>query len=66
VPGSIEHPLLNHPVSITGTLTVLLAARDAGVGNVVFASSAAGYGNLPDLPKREDTKVVDGTIEKTE
>ncbi len=57
VPKSIEDPLLNHTVNITGTLNVLLAARDAGVGKVVYASSAAVYGNLPDLPKREETKV---------
>ena len=57
VPRSIENPLLNHSINITGTLNVLLAARDAGVQKVVFASSAAVYGNLPDLPKREDTTV---------
>lgn len=57
VPRSIENPFLNHSINITGTLNVLLAARDAGVQKVVFASSAAVYGNLPDLPKREDSKV---------
>jgi len=61
VPGSIDDPLLNHTVNITGTLNVLLAARDAGVRKVVFASSAAVYGNLPDLPKREDMKVDPGS-----
>jgi nucleoside-diphosphate-sugar epimerase len=57
VPKSIEDPLLNHTVNSTGTLNVLLAARDAGVRKVVFASSAAVYGNLPGLPKREDMAV---------
>ena len=57
VPRSIDDPLLNHAVNITGTLNVLLAARDAGVRKVVFASSAAVYGNLPDLPKGEDSRV---------
>jgi UDP-glucose 4-epimerase len=57
VPRSIEDPLLNHGVNITGTLNVLLAARDAGVKKLVFASSAAVYGNLPELPKREDMPV---------
>ncbi|OQB78945.1 MAG: UDP-glucose 4-epimerase [Bacteroidetes bacterium ADurb.Bin123] len=57
VPRSIEDPLLNHTININGTLNVLLAARDAGVRKVVYASSAAVYGNLPDLPKREDTNV---------
>ncbi len=57
VPRSIENPFLNHSINNTGTLNVLLAAGDAGVRKVVFASSAAVYGNLPDLPKREDSKV---------
>lgn len=54
VPKSIEHPVRNHDVNVTGTLNVLLAARDSGVRKVVCASSAAVYGNLPGLPKRED------------
>lgn len=57
VPRSIEDPVLNHAINITGTLDVLLASRDAGVRKLVFASSAAVYGNLPDLPKREDMPV---------
>lgn len=57
VPRSIKDPLLNHTINITGTLNVLLAAREAGVKKVVFASSAAVYGNLPELPKREDMPV---------
>jgi nucleoside-diphosphate-sugar epimerase len=54
VPGSVANPLLNHETNITGTLNVLLAARDAGAEKVVFASSAAVYGSSPDLPKQED------------
>jgi len=57
VPGSIDDPLTNHAVNMTGTLNVLIAARDAGVRKVVAASSAAIYGNLPGLPKREDDPV---------
>jgi UDP-glucose 4-epimerase len=53
VPKSIMHPLANHDINLTGTLNVLLAARDAGVKKVVYASSAAVYGNIPDQPKRE-------------
>ena len=37
-----------------GTLNVLLAARDADVRRVVFASSSSVYGANRDLPKRED------------
>lgn len=53
VPGSIRDPVKNHDVNVTGTLNVLCAARDAGVDKVIFASSAAIYGNSPELPKRE-------------
>lgn len=57
VPGSIRHPLQSHEVTLTGTLNVLLAARDTGIKKVVHASSAAVYGNLPGIPKREDMPV---------
>jgi len=54
VPRSIDNPLASHEVNITGTLNVLLAARDNGVRKVLYASSAAVYGDTPTLPKRED------------
>ena len=57
VPASVMHPISNHDINITGTLNVLIAARDTGVKKVVAASSAAIYGNLPGLPKREDDPV---------
>jgi len=57
VPGSIEYHLRSHEATLTGTLNVLLAARDCGIRKVVHASSAAVYGNLPGLPKREDMPV---------
>ena len=50
---SIAEPLMAHDVNVTGTLNVLIAARDEGVRRVVFASSAAVYGNLPTTPKTE-------------
>jgi len=53
---SVKLPRDNHDINITGTLNVLTAARDKGVKRVVFASSAAVYGNNPELPKREDMK----------
>ncbi len=53
---SVNRPGENHEINITGTLNVLSAARSAGVRRVVFASSAAVYGNNPDLPKREEMK----------
>ncbi len=54
VPRSIKNPKASHNVNITGTLNVLLAARDEGVKKVVYASSAAVYGDSPTLPKVED------------
>lgn len=54
VPRSIEHPLVCHEVNATGTLNVLLAARDSRVKKVVYASSSSVYGDVPVLPKRED------------
>jgi UDP-glucose 4-epimerase len=46
-------PLARHHASATGTLQVLLAARDAGVKRVIYAASANAYGNLNRLPWRE-------------
>ena len=53
VPFSVERPQESHDVNIQGTLNVLQAARKAGAKRVVFASSAAIYGEEPTLPKSE-------------
>lgn len=57
VQKSIDNPALSHAVTLTGTLNILIAARDAGIKKVVSASSAAIYGNLPELPKRENSPI---------
>jgi nucleoside-diphosphate-sugar epimerase len=54
VPRSIQDPLTSHHTNSTGTLNVLLAARDAGVRRVVMASSSSVYGMNEALPKSED------------
>jgi UDP-glucose 4-epimerase len=54
VPRSIRDPVRTHQANLTGTLKVLVAARDAGVKKVVFASSSSVYGDTPTLPKSED------------
>jgi len=54
VPKTINDPLGSHTTNYLGTLNVLEAARQQGTRRVVFASSAAVYGDLPELPKRED------------
>src|SRR5579883_3059306 len=53
VSHSIAEPAMTHATNVTGTLNLLLAARDAGARRVVFASSSAVYGNLPATPKSE-------------
>ena len=52
-PASIETPLVSHAACATGTVTVLDAARRAGVRRLVFAASSAAYGNQPTSAKRE-------------
>ncbi|MEJ5292004.1 MAG: SDR family oxidoreductase [Candidatus Methanosuratincola sp.] len=54
VPRSVSEPIKTNDVGVTGTLTVLVAARDCGVEKVVFASSSSVYGETATLPKREE------------
>lgn len=54
VARSIKDPIASNEANTTGTLNVLVAARDAGVKRVIYASSSSIYGNTPKLPKRED------------
>jgi UDP-glucose 4-epimerase len=46
VPRSIDDPLTTHEYNVTGTLNVLLAARDTGVRRVVYAASSSAYGDI--------------------
>jgi nucleoside-diphosphate-sugar epimerase len=57
VPRSVAVPPETNDVNVTGTLIVLLAARDQGVRRVVYASSSACYGDFPVLPKTEDVPI---------
>ncbi len=54
VARSVADPVTSMAVNVAGTVNVLVAARDAYVKRVVFASSAAVYGESGVLPKRED------------
>lgn len=54
VPRSIANPVRSHDANATGTLTVLEAARQQNVEQVIVASSSSVYGSNPKLPKHED------------
>ncbi len=57
VPRSIADPLESHHANATGTLHMLLAARDAGVRRFVYASSSSVYGNAEVAEKVETLPV---------
>ena len=54
VPFSFAKPAETHAVNATGTLNLLIAARDAGVERIVLSSSSSVYGNAKTLPVTED------------
>ncbi len=53
VPRSVADPLTSHDVNVNGTITVLEAARAAGVRRIVFAASSSAYGDQAESPKHE-------------
>ncbi len=53
VPESMEKPRECVELNVNGLLNVLDAAAEVGVKKVVLASSAAIYGNNPEVPKVE-------------
>jgi len=54
VPRSIKNPIATHQVNATGFINVLIAARDAKVKRIVYASSSSVYGDSKILPKVEN------------
>src|SRR6266704_87321 len=54
VQGSVAEPTATHQVNATGTLSVLVAARDARVRRVVYAGATPAHGNPATLPNSED------------
>lgn len=58
MPYSVEHPLETNDNNVTGTLTALLAARDAGVKRVVYSASSSAYGNQTKMPFVETMKTA--------
>lgn len=57
VPRSVKDPHSSNEANVTGTLNVLIAAKDAGIKKVIFSSSSSVYGDTPTLPKIEDMPV---------
>lgn len=53
VPRSLLDPISTHENNVDGFLNILVAARDARVKRLVYASSSSVYGDHPDLPKVE-------------
>lgn len=58
VPRSVLDPVETNHINITGTLNILVAARDAKVRRVVFSASSSAYGETPTLPKTESMQPV--------
>jgi UDP-glucose 4-epimerase len=53
VPRSVKNPIESNRANVDGTLNLLVAARDAKVKRVTYASSSSLYGDQPTLPKHE-------------
>jgi UDP-glucose 4-epimerase len=54
---SVKNPLLFDEVNVDGTLNLLKASLDSNVKRFIFASSAAVYGNLKPVKKKENMRL---------
>lgn len=54
VPKSLKEPMFDCDVNVLGTVNLLEACRLTGVKKIVFASSAAVYGDVTSVPVKEE------------
>lgn len=54
---SIEDPATTHDINVTGTLNVLIAAKENKVKKVIFSSSCTVYDSEGELPFRETSQL---------
>ena len=54
VPRSIADPLFSHLSNVNGQFNILLAAKEAGIKRIVYASSSSVYGDSMLIPKTEN------------
>src|SRR5688572_23032383 len=55
VPRSVLDPAAANQVNVSGTINVLVAARDSSASRMVFASSSAVFGDCNLMPLAEET-----------
>jgi len=53
VAKSVEDPFQTNDVNVSGTLNLLVAAKDNKIKRVVYASSSSAYGDAKKFPQRE-------------
>lgn len=60
VAESVEKPILSQEINVVATLRLLETIKiyNRNIKRFIFASSAAVYGNLPDLPKNDQSLIL--------
>ncbi len=53
VPKSVDDPFTTNDINVAGTLRLLVAAKEAGVKRLVYASSSSVYGDARKFPQKE-------------
>lgn len=54
---SVDDPFYDADVNIMGTVNILESCRKTGVKRIIFSSTAATYGNIEEVPIREEFSV---------